>query len=387
MPALTQLPPLSLYIHFPWCVQKCPYCDFNSHEQKSPLAESEYINALLDDLENDLPLVWGRKINTIFMGGGTPSLFSPESMETLLAGIRARIPLSPNAEITMEANPGTLENKRLSGFRDAGINRISLGVQSFQDEHLKKLGRIHDSTSAINAINMAKQAGFEQINIDLMFALPGQTLEQAIDDIETAISFSPTHISYYQLTIEPNTAFFNKPPKLPDDDDSWNIFEKGQQRLAKAGYMQYEVSAYAKANQTCRHNMNYWNFGDYLGIGAGAHAKISDGSQQSITRYWKKKHPKDYLSKDGNSYISGTRTLDDKELVFEFLLNALRLNEGFNLDTYLNHTGLDKNLLAKRIEKAISQQLIHWDNKKNIIKTTETGKKFLDDILQQCLPD
>jgi len=387
MPKLTQLPPLSLYIHFPWCVQKCPYCDFNSHEQKAPLNEINYINTLLNDLENDLPLVWGRKINTIFMGGGTPSLFSPEAIELLLAGIRSRIPLSPNAEITMEANPGTLENERLCGFRESGINRISLGVQSFHDEHLKKLGRIHNSETASKAIDMAKQAKFEKMNIDLMFALPNQTLEQAILDIKTAISFSPTHISYYQLTIEPNTAFHNNPPPLPNDDLSWNIFEKGQAELNNSEFKQYEVSAYSKPEQACRHNMNYWQFGDYLGIGAGAHAKITDGSQQSITRYWKNKHPKDYLTKKGNTYIAGSRTIDGKELVFEFLLNALRLNEGFNIDTFLNHTGLDENLLVESLEKPISQNLIHWNSQSNTIKTTDNGRRFLNEVLQQCLPD
>ena len=387
MPKLTQLPPLSLYIHFPWCVQKCPYCDFNSHEQKSPINENNYIKTLLNDLENDLPLVWGRKINTIFMGGGTPSLFSPESIEQLLAGIRSRIPLSPNAEITMEANPGTLENERLFGFRESGLNRISLGVQSFNDEHLNKLGRIHNSEAASKAIKMTKQAGFKKINIDLMFALPNQTLEQAMLDIKTAISYSPTHISYYQLTIEPNTAFHNKPPLLPNDDLSWDIFEKGQEELAKSGFKQYEVSAYAKSGQACRHNINYWQFGDYLGIGAGAHAKITDGSQQNITRYWKNKHPKDYLTKKGGTYRAGTRTIDGHELVFEFLLNALRLNEGFSVNTYLNHTGLSENLLRERLEKSISQNLIQWDQQSHIIKTTENGKKFLNEILQQCLPN
>jgi len=391
MPLLTQLPPLSLYIHFPWCVQKCPYCDFNSHEQKSTLAEAEYINQLLNDFENDLPLVWGRKITSIFMGGGTPSLFSPESIETLLAGIRARISVSPSAEITLEANPGTLENERLAGFREAGINRISLGVQSFNDGHLSKLGRIHDSKTAIKAIEMAKGAGFGKLNIDLMFALPNQTIEQAMYDIETAISLNPSHISYYQLTIEPNTAFFNKPPTLPDDDASWDIFESGQRLLSNAGFKQYEVSAYAKQDQQCHHNVNYWQFGDYLGIGAGAHAKITDGSKQTITRYWKYKHPKDYTKVNAKgvekSYIAGSREIDNNELVFEFLMNALRLNEGFNINTYLTHTGLSKELLIKNLQIPMDQKLVHWNKTNDVINTTETGKKFLNEILQQCLPD
>ena len=386
MPILTQLPPLSLYIHFPWCIQKCPYCDFNSHEQKSTLNEERYINTLLNDLENDLPLVWGRKVSTIFMGGGTPSLFSPKSIETLLAGIRARIPLSPNAEITLEANPGTLENERLYGFKESGINRISLGIQSFHDDHLKKLGRIHNSDTAINAIEMAKNANFERINLDLMFTLPEQTLAQANQDIETAIALSPSHISYYQLTIEPNTAYFKHPPTLPIDETSWDIFENGQQKLKKAGYAQYEISAYAQNKQACQHNINYWEFGDYLGIGAGAHAKISDGSKQSITRYWKHKHPKDYQSQKNNTYIAGSQTLTDNELTFEFLMNALRLNDGFHLETYLTRTGLTKEQLAENITRPLSQELLEWNRQNDNIRTTVKGRNFLNEILQDCLP-
>jgi oxygen-independent coproporphyrinogen-3 oxidase len=386
MPSFTQLPPLSLYIHFPWCIQKCPYCDFNSHEQKSPIPEEKYIQTLLNDLEKDLPLIWGRKINTIFMGGGTPSLFSPKSIETLLAGIRARIPVSPSAEITMEANPGTLENERFFGFKEAGINRVSLGIQSFQDRHLKKLGRIHNSSTAIKAIEMVKQAGFNNFNLDLMFALPGQTLEQAVNDIETAIAFSPTHISYYQLTIEPNTAFYKQPPTLPDDDASWDIFETGQKILSQAGFSQYEVSAYSKTNKKCQHNMNYWQFGDYLGIGAGAHAKITDANKQNITRYWKYKHPKDYFNGVEKSYISGSREINGNELIFEFLLNALRLTDGFEPTSFLNHTGLTLSDLQKTLQKPISQKLIHWPEIHSRIETTDRGQRFLNNLLEMCLP-
>ena len=381
-----QLPPLSLYIHFPWCIQKCPYCDFNSHAVKQGIPESEYIEALLRDLENDLPLVWGRKINTIFMGGGTPSLFSAESMDSLLAGIRARIPLSPNAEITMEANPGSIENERLSGFRETGINRVSIGVQSFNDDQLKQLGRIHNADTAIKAIESAKRAGFDNFNIDLMFALPNQTVEQALSDMETAISLSPTHISYYQLTIEPNTEFYHKPPLLPDDELAWEIFTQGKNKLAANSFQQYEVSAYSLEKHHCRHNTNYWLFGDYLGIGAGAHAKISDANQQTITRYWKHRHPKEYLASKNNSTIAGQRTLKNNELVFEFLMNALRLTNGFDLQTFQKHTGLEREELHDKLAHFISQGLIIWNTDNDTINASEKGQLFLNDILEQCLP-
>ncbi|MDH3326134.1 MAG: radical SAM family heme chaperone HemW [Gammaproteobacteria bacterium] len=387
MDKLTALPPLSLYIHFPWCIQKCPYCDFNSHEVKNGIPEEIYINALLKDLENDLPLVWGRKINTIFMGGGTPSLFSPEAMDTLLSGIRARIPVSPNAEITIEANPGTVENDYIPGFKQAGINRISFGVQSFDDEILQKLGRIHNAESARHAVKKAQTAGFERINVDLMFALPGQTLKQAKFDLESAIALSPTHISYYQLTIEPNTAFYHNPPTVPNDDASWEIFQQGKSILNDAGFDQYEVSAYATKNDQCRHNTNYWLFGDYLGIGAGAHAKITDGSQQSITRYWKHKHPKEYLSSVEKSAIAGQQNLSDKDLVFEFLMNGLRLNEGFHSEVFCNRTGLNTTALNKQLTPLINEGLIEWNQTSNVIQASEKGKLFLNEILERCLPD
>ena len=386
MDKLTALPPLSLYIHFPWCVQKCPYCDFNSHEIKTGIPEEKYIEALLKDLENDLPLVWGRKINTIFMGGGTPSLFSPEAMDSLLSGIRARIPVSPNAEITIEANPGTVENEYIKGFKAAGINRISFGVQSFNDHTLKKLGRIHNAEAARQAVLKAQQAGFERINIDLMFALPEQTLEQARFDLETALALKPTHISYYQLTIEPNTAFHHSPPTLPNDEASWEIFQQGKSILDNTGFKQYEVSAYAKDEDNCRHNTNYWLFGDYLGIGAGAHAKITNGAEQSITRYRKYKHPKEYLGNIATSAIAGKQVLTDQELLFEFLMNALRLNDGFNTDIFTQRTGLEFNILLQQLNPIISKNLIQWDQANSRIYASEKGKMFLNDVLEQCLP-
>lgn len=387
MDKLTALPPLSLYIHFPWCIQKCPYCDFNSHEIKKGIPEEEYINALLKDLENDLPLVWGRKITTIFMGGGTPSLFSPEAMDTLLSGIRARIPVSPNAEITIEANPGTVENEYISGFKEAGINRISFGVQSFNDDILKKLGRIHNAESARQAIKKAKSAGFDRINIDLMFALPGQSLAQAKFDLESAITLCPTHISYYQLTIEPNTAFYHNPPTVPNDDASWEIFQQGKSILKDAGFDQYEVSAYATNGDQCRHNTNYWLFGDYLGIGAGAHAKITDGAQQSITRYWKHKHPKEYLSSVKKTALAGQQKLTDKELLFEFLMNGLRLKNGFSVELFCNRTGLTDDTLNKQLHSMVNEDLIEWNKSHNTIAATEKGEMFLNNILERCLQD
>ena len=386
MDKLTALPPLSLYIHFPWCVQKCPYCDFNSHEIKTGIPEATYIDALLKDLENDLPLIWGRKINTIFMGGGTPSLFTPEAMESLLSGIRARIPVSPNAEITIEANPGTVENEYITGFKAAGINRISFGVQSFNDHTLKKLGRIHNAEAARQAVLKAQQAGFERINIDLMFALPEQTLAQARFDLETALALNPTHLSYYQLTIEPNTAFHHTPPTLPNDDASWEIFQQGKSILKNAGFKQYEVSAYAKDEDNCRHNTNYWLFGDYLGIGAGAHAKITNGAEQSITRYRKHKHPKEYLTNVATSAVAGEQVLTDQELLFEFLMNALRLNEGFNTEIFTQRTGLQLNTLRQQLEPMINKNLIEWDQTTNRVYASEQGKMFLNDVLEQYLP-
>ena len=320
------------------------------------------------------------------MGGGTPSLFTPEAMESLLSGIRARIPVSPNAEITIEANPGTVENEYITGFKAAGINRISFGVQSFNDHTLKKLGRIHNAEAARQAVLKAQQAGFERINIDLMFALPEQTLAQARFDLETALALNPTHLSYYQLTIEPNTAFHHTPPTLPNDDASWEIFQQGKSILKNAGFKQYEVSAYAKDEDNCRHNTNYWLFGDYLGIGAGAHAKITNGAEQSITRYRKHKHPKEYLTNVATSAVAGEQVLTDQELLFEFLMNALRLNEGFNTEIFTQRTGLQLNTLRQQLEPMINKNLIEWDQTTNRVYASEQGKMFLNDVLEQYLP-
>lgn len=379
---ITQLPPLSLYIHIPWCVQKCPYCDFNSHTIKQGIPEQEYLQALLTDLERELPEVWGRRIQSIFIGGGTPSTFSPDTIDTLINGVRARIPLSPNAEITMEANPGTLDNSRLKGFFEAGINRLSIGVQSFDDKLLKNIGRIHDSHQAIAAIESAHKAGFENINLDLMFALPGQTPQLAKKDVQTAVSLNPHHISYYHLTLEPNTWFYTNPPTLPEEDDVWDIQESGQGLLSKHGYQQYETSAYARPGYQCRHNINYWQFGDYLGIGAGAHGKITRADTQTIQRRWKEKHPATYIENILNRReATRTQILETRELTFEFLMNALRLEDGFEMDLFSKHTGLDIHHLTNSLKTAQSQGLIDINNKEGRIYPTDKGKLFLNDLL------
>jgi len=387
MQNITSLPPLALYIHFPWCKQKCPYCDFNSHQQKEALPEEKYIEALLADLEQDLPLIWGRKVTTIFMGGGTPSLFTSQAIGNLLNGIRARIPLSPFAEITMEANPGTIDNEKLPAFKEAGINRISIGAQSFNDTHLKSLGRIHSADKAYSAIETAKNSGYEKINIDLMFGLPNQTFEQAKKDIEIATSLETDHISFYELTLEPNTAFFQNPPKLPDEELSWEIFQTGLNELKNKNYDRYEISAYAKPGKQCLHNLNYWNFGDYLGIGAGAHAKITDANQQSITRYTKKRSPKDYLAAHSdNKFISSTKPLDHQHLNFEFLLNALRLTDGFNLELFSERTGLGSDQLFEKLEDSIKIGLLEFLPETKQLKPTEKGIHFINNILEPFLP-
>lgn len=382
----TALPPLSLYIHVPWCVKKCPYCDFNSHKSPDSLPEQEYVDALTRDLEQELPYIWGRQIQSIFIGGGTPSLFSAEAYETLFSNIRALLPLSSHAEITLEANPGTFEAQRFADYRALGINRLSIGVQSFNDDALTALGRIHDSKQAINAIEMAHKVGFDNFNLDLMFGLPQQTESLAMQDINTAISLEPSHISYYQLTMEPNTLFHQQPPKLPDEDDiiDWQI--RSQARLAQAGYEQYEVSAYAQKNRQCQHNLNYWKFGDYLGIGAGAHGKISDAAQQNITRKSKQKQPKSYLEHAGlDTVVQTNEIIAEADLGFEFMLNALRLTHGFETPLFLQHTGLPISHIHKALEQAEAQGLITRDIAR--ICPTEKGQRYLNSLIELFLPE
>lgn len=382
----TELPPLSLYIHFPWCVQKCPYCDFNSHELKTTLDERSYINALLVDLEQELPLFWGRNVTSIFMGGGTPSLFSPESIDQLISELRARLTFAPDIEITMEANPGTVELGKFTEFRHAGINRLSIGIQSFNDEKLQKLGRIHGRKEAIRAAEQAHDAGLNSFNLDLMYGLPNQSLSQAREDINTAIALEPKHLSHYQLTIEPNTFFHHQPPTTPDDDHLWEMQLACQSELSQHNYNQYEISAYAKDDYQCQHNLNYWQFGDYLGIGAGAHGKLTNAPEQLITRSWKVKQPQDYLSKAKTSQrISGEKTLTRDDAAFEFMMNAMRLNNGFETEIFQRHTGLPVSTIKNTLQQAEEKGWIHWDLKR--IKATDTGRQYLNTLLELFLPE
>lgn len=388
---LTTLPPLSVYVHIPWCVRKCPYCDFNSHEMKGrepkdALPEGAYVDALLRDLEQDLPRVWGRRVVSVFIGGGTPSLFSAEAIDSLLSGLRARLAINANAEITLEANPGTAEQARFSEYRAAGVNRLSIGVQSFDDDLLQGLGRIHGRREAIAAAEMAHAAGFDNFNLDLMFALPQQTPAQASEDVATAISLEPTHISYYQLTLEPNTLFHVQPPVLPDEELAWQIQQAGQYQLAQAAYGQYEVSAYAKPERQCSHNLNYWQFGDYLGLGAGAHSKISDAAQQSITRLAKQRHPQAYLETAGTpAGVQTERVLTRADAGLEFMMNALRLNQGFAPALFTAHTGLPIQLLETPLRQAEERGLLEWTLEH--IRPTEQGARFLDDLLALFIAD
>ncbi len=385
----TTLPPLSLYIHVPWCVRKCPYCDFNSHEIRDPVPEADYLAALFADLEQELPSVWGRKIISIFIGGGTPSVLSPETVEQLLAGIRARIMVLPNAEITLEANPATVDSVRFQGFRQAGINRLSLGIQSFNPEALQTLGRVHGRDEAIAAIEAAQTAGFNNFNLDLMFGLPKQTEQQALDDLHMALSFKPPHLSWYQLTIEPNTLFHRRPPPLlPEDDDLWAIQSAGQRYLAEQGYQQYEVSAYAQARRQCQHNLNYWQFGDYLGIGAGAHGKISDAHQGSIRRSSKQRHPRRYLETATTPEINAeTHYLTANDVCLEFMLNALRLHEGFSAAQFEAYTGLPLHRVSNALQQAQAQGWLNYIAAEQSYLPSEQGRLFLNEMLELFMSD
>jgi len=380
------LPPLSLYVHIPWCVRKCPYCDFNSHAADDDVPASQYVDALMQDLEHDLYRIWGRRVQSIFIGGGTPSLFAPEIIDRLLSELRARLMISANAEITMEANPGTVDYARFLGFREAGINRLSVGVQSFHDQHLQHLGRVHNGADAIKAIEVAQGAGFDNINIDLMFGLAAQSIEQALQDIRTAVDLSPRHLSYYQLTIEPNTYFNRYPPVLPKDDLIWNMQLQSQQQLAEHGYEQYEVSAYAKAGSECIHNRNYWEFGDYLGIGAGAHSKITDMQQQKVFRFAKQKHPAAYMENSGqDSLIITEQSLSQQDMGIEFMMNALRLTDGFQTVLFTERAGLPISVVEKPLKLAEQKHLIDWSL--NSIAPTDRGKQYLNDLLELFLPE
>jgi putative oxygen-independent coproporphyrinogen III oxidase len=378
---LSVAPPLSLYIHLPWCVRKCPYCDFNSHAARD-LPEAAYIDALLADLERALPDIWGRKIHTVFFGGGTPSLFSPEGIDRILTGVRTLTQLVPGAEITLEANPGTVEAARFAGFRAAGVTRVSLGIQSFDPQHLRALGRIHGAVEARRAAELAA-THFETFNLDLMFALPGQTLAEALADVETALAFRPPHLSAYHLTLEPNTPFgHSAPPDLPDDDLAADMQIAIEARLAEAGLVHYETSAYARPHHASRHNLNYWQFGDYLGIGAGAHSKLS--FHDRIVRQMRTKHPQQYMDAvKAGAHIADTRTLTRSDLPFEFMMNALRLAEGVPAALFEARTGLPLIVCASALERARSLGLLEADPTR--LKPTLHGQRFLNDLLELFL--
>ena len=383
---LQGLPPLSLYVHLPWCIKKCPYCDFNSHEFRGDDArgtQDAYIDALFADLEASLPLIWGRTVHTIFFGGGTPSLFSPEAMDRLVSGLRARLRLSADCEITLEANPGTFEKDRFKAFRQAGITRLSIGVQSFNDAHLKVLGRVHDRAQALAAVSEAAQV-FDTFNLDLMYALPGQTLAQLTEDVDAALSFEPPHLSIYHLTIEPNTVFAKHPPVLPEDDDAYAMMDRITERTAAAGLGRYEVSAYAKPGHACAHNLNYWQFGDYLGIGAGAHSKLSFAHR--IVRQVRFREPQLYMKQAMlGEPITQSDEVSRADLPFEFMLNALRLKEGFALSDFMERTGLAMTSIQAGLKTAEDQGLIARDWTR--VWPTERGFDFLSDLQSLFLPE
>jgi oxygen-independent coproporphyrinogen-3 oxidase len=376
---LAALPPLSLYIHFPWCIRKCPYCDFNSHEPAggvTAIPERRYLDALRADIEASLPLVWGRRVETIFIGGGTPSLMSAEGLERLLSDVRALLPLAPNCEITLEANPGSFEAHRFAAYRDAGVTRLSIGVQSFNDAHLQALGRVHDRSQAIAAVEIA-QRHYPTFNLDLMYALPGQSLAQAQADVEMALSLAPPHLSLYQLTLEPNTVFAKFPPPLPDDDAAATIHEWIEARMAQAGFDHYEVSAYARPGQTCRHNMNYWQFGDYLGVGAGAHGKLS--FPHRVVRQVRFRQPASYLENAAlGRFVAESVEVARADLPFEFMLNALRLNAGFATQTFSHRTGLPLSAIESGLAAAEARGLLIRTLDR--IEPTATGRRFLSDL-------
>ena len=379
---LAELPPLALYVHIPWCLRKCPYCDFNSHEKRGELPEAQYVDALIADLEASLPKVWGRRLHTIFIGGGTPSLFAPAAIDRLLTAVRTRLMVDPDTEVTMEANPGTFEVERFRGYRDAGVNRLSIGVQSFNDERLAAIGRVHGADEARRAVASALEI-FPTVNADLMYALPGQSLDEALLDVREAIAFGVPHVSAYHLTLEPDTHFNRFPPQLPDDDAAADMQDAIEQTLAESGYGHYETSAFAKPGARARHNLNYWTFGDYLGIGAGAHGKIS--FRDRIVREQRERKPQAYLrtATQGNA-IQESREVAAAELPFEFMLNALRLIEGFPVALFAQRTGLPIHILERELSGAEAAGLIARDHA--TIRPTEKGRRFLNDLLEPFLP-
>lgn len=378
--------PLSLYIHIPWCIRKCPYCDFNSHNAPANVPEQAYVQALLADLASELPHIWGRRLESIFIGGGTPSLLAAESIDALLNGVRALLPFRPNIEVTLEANPGTFEQEKFRGFREAGINRLSVGIQSFNPQHLQALGRVHDRGEALRAADIARAAGFDNFNLDLMFGLPQQTLEEALQDLQQAVALAPTHLSWYQLTLEPNTLFHKQPPQLPDDDLIAEMQFAGQQLIKLSCYTQYEVSAYARPGFKCRHNRNYWEFGDYAAIGAGAHGKITNPAEANVIRYHKYRQPAEYMQQAMQGRArAGEQTLTAADLGFEFMLNALRLREGFSPSLFTERTGLSPSHLEAGLDQAVQRGLLDFNG--DLIRPTEIGWQFLNEVIQLFLED
>lgn len=373
---LAALPPLSLYVHLPWCLKKCPYCDFNSHEQPNDLPEQRYLDAVMADLESALPLIWGRGVHSIFIGGGTPSLFAPSSIDRLLADIRARLRLEADCEVTLEANPGTFEKDRFRAYRDAGVTRLSIGVQSFNDEHLKALGRMHDRAQALAAVEEAAKA-FDTFNLDIMYALPGQTLAQLDQDLDTALQFAPPHISIYHLTIEPNTYFAKYPPTVPEEDEAYAMLDRITERVGDAGLERYEVSAYARANHRCKHNLNYWQFGDYLGIGAGAHSKLSFAHR--VLRQVRLRDPRRYMEQAlAGQPLAQEDEVARADLPFEFMLNALRLRMGFGLRDFTERTGLPLTAIEAALQEAERKGLLERDFAR--VRPTQRGFDFLSDL-------
>ncbi len=371
--------PLGLYIHLPWCVRKCPYCDFNSHALRGDLPAEEYIAALMLDLQADLPLTWGKTVSSVFFGGGTPSLFSADQIDRLLSRIRSLVRFSPDAEITLEANPGTIEHDSFSAYREAGINRVSLGAQSFNDESLEAIGRIHAAEEVERAVESLRAADIQNFNLDLMYGLPGQTVEMALSDVDRALSCRPAHVSHYQLTIEPNTEFAAMPPQLPDDEIRWEMQDVCSARLSEAGFSHYEISAWALPGNACRHNLNYWKFGDYLGIGAGAHAKLTLNAEGRIIRLAKQRHPKRYLgAQNQQDFRADVRDLGSEERVFEYFLNRFRLDEPIPLDEFSGCTGVDPEFIAPMIDDATDRGLLEIHD--DALVQTELGRRFNNDL-------